>query len=67
MQEADGGLTRRQGHTELAVGLARLSGMIPVVIGAEMLQPEGDLALPVADARIWAEERNSFPYWRGTD
>ena len=58
-REAEGGLTRRQGHTELAVGLARLSGMTPVVIGAEMLQPDGDLALPVEDARVWAEREES--------
>ena len=56
-REAESGLTRRQGHTELAVGLARLSGMIPVVIGAEMLQSDGDFALPVDDARKWAEDR----------
>ena len=58
--------TRRQGHTELAVGLARLSGMTPVVIGAEMLQPDGDLALPVNDARKWAEER-SIPFLTGEE
>ena len=28
-----------------------------MVIGAEMLQPDGDLALPVEDARVWADER----------
>ena len=65
-REAEGGLTRRQGHTELAVGLARLSGMTPVVIGAEMLQPDGDLALPVDDARIWANERN-IPFLTGEE
>ena len=64
--EAEGGLTRRQGHTELAVGLARLSGMTPVVIGAEMLQPDGDLALSVDDARIWAAERN-IPFLTGEE
>ena len=37
-RESKGGLNVRQGHTELAVGLARLSGTTPVVIGAEMLQ-----------------------------
>lgn len=65
-READGGLARRQGHTELAVGLARLSGMTPVVIGAEMLQPDGDLALPVEDARIWAAERG-IPFLTGKE
>ena len=65
-RESEGGLSRRQGHTELAVGLARLSGMTPVVIGAEMLQPDGDLALPVADARIWAQERG-IPFLTGEE
>ncbi len=65
-REAEGGLSRRQGHTELAVGLARLAGMTPVVIGAEMLQPYGDLALAVDDARIWAEER-SIPFLTGEE
>ena len=65
-REAEGGLSRRQGHTELAVGLARLSGMIPVVIGAEMLQENGDLALPVEDARIWAGERG-IPFLTGKE
>lgn len=65
-READGGLARRQGHTELAVGLARLSGMTPVVIGAEMLQPDGDLALPVEDAKIWAAERG-IPFLTGKE
>ena len=56
----------RQGHTELAVGLARLSGMVPVVIGAEMLQADGDLALPVDDARQWAHERE-IPFLTGEE
>jgi 3,4-dihydroxy 2-butanone 4-phosphate synthase len=63
-RETEGGLSRRQGHTELAVGLARLAGMTPVVIGAEMLQPDGDHALSVADARTWAQERN-IPFLEG--
>ncbi len=65
-REAEGGLSRRQGHTELAVGLARLSGMTPVVIGAEMLQPDGDLALPVEDAREWAN-KNGIPFITGEE
>ena len=65
-REAEGGLSRRQGHTELAVGLARLSGMTPVVIGAEMLQEDGDLALPMEDARIWAGERG-IPFVTGKE
>ncbi len=65
-REAKGGLAARQGHTELAVGLARLAGTAPVVIGAEMLQPDGDLALSVADARAWAES-NGIPFLEGAD
>ena len=56
----------RQGHTELAVGLARLAGASPVVIGAEMLQPDGDHALSVDAARGWAEQHN-IPFLEGAD
>ncbi|MCH1540399.1 MAG: 3,4-dihydroxy-2-butanone-4-phosphate synthase [Candidatus Poseidonia sp.] len=63
-RESKGGLARRQGHTELAVGLARLAGTTPVVIGAEMLQDDGDHALAVNDARAWAEQRN-IPFLEG--
>jgi 3,4-dihydroxy 2-butanone 4-phosphate synthase len=65
-RESKGGLNVRQGHTELAVGLARLSGTIPVVIGAEMLQPDGDNALSVEDARAWAKQ-NGIPFLHGID
>lgn len=53
-REQEGGLTKREGHTELAVALARLCGLVPIVIGAEMLEPDGDEALSVAAARAWA-------------
>ena len=65
-REAKGGLSVRQGHTELAVGLARLAGASPVVIGAEMLQPDGDHALSVDAAREWAEHHN-IPFLEGAD
>ena len=65
-RESKGGLSRRQGHTELAVGLARLSNTTPVVIGAEMLQPDGDNALSVESARSWAMERG-IPFLEGID
>ena len=65
-REAKGGLKTRQGHTELAVGLARLAGTTPVVIGAEMLEPDGDHALSVADARAWAQRRE-IPFLEGAD
>ena len=65
-REKEGGLSIRQGHTELAVGLARLAKMTPVVIGAEMLQPDGDAALSVTDARKWAAERD-IPFLTGSE
>ena len=63
-RESEGGPSRRHGHTQLAVGLARLSGMHPVVIGAEMLQPHGDLAVPHDDTRVWAYE-SGIPFQTG--
>jgi 3,4-dihydroxy 2-butanone 4-phosphate synthase len=63
-RETEGGLQRRQGHTELAVGLARLAGVTPVVIGAEMLQQDGDQALSVDDARLWAQS-HGIPFIEG--
>ena len=65
-RESHGGLKTRQGHTELAVGLARLSQMIPVVIGAEMLEADGDNALSVEDARVWARKRG-IPFLTGEE
>ena len=55
----------RQGHTELAVGLARIGGQTPVVIGAEMLQPDGDHALPVDDGM--RADRHGIPFLTGSD
>ena len=40
--------------------------MTPVVIGAEMLQPDGDHALDVKAARAWANERG-IPFLEGAD
>lgn len=65
-RETKGGLAKRQGHTELAVSIARLAGVAPVVIGAEMLQADGDLALPVEDARKYAAE-HGIPMVTGAD
>ena len=55
-RESPGGLSSRQGHTELAVAIARLAGQVPATIGAEMLQSDGDGALSVEDARSYASE-----------
>ena len=57
-REAPGGLQTRQGHTELAVAIARLAGLAPCTIGAEMLQPDGDRALSVKDARAYADKHD---------
>lgn len=57
-RESPGGLATRQGHTELAVAIARLAGCTPCTIGAEMLQPDGDGALSVPAAKAYAKEHN---------
>ena len=65
-RESPGGLSTRQGHTELAVAMARLSGQVPCTIGAEMLEPEGDGALSLDGARKYAE-RHGIPMITGDD
>ncbi len=65
-RETEGGLSMRQGHTELAVAMARLAALEPVVIGAEMLQPDGDGALAVQAAQEWAMQRG-IPFVSGSD
>jgi len=54
-RESPGGLNNRQGHTELAVSIARLADLVPCTIGAEMLDPTGDGALSLEGAREYAE------------
>ena len=65
-RESPGGLSSRQGHTELAVAIARLAGQVPATIGAEMLQPDGDGALSVEDARTYAS-KYKIPMITGED
>ena len=65
-RESPGGLKSRQGHTELAVAIARLAGLPACTIGAEMLQPEGDGALSVEDAKKYAI-KNEIPMLTGED
>ena len=65
-REAPGGLKTRQGHTELAVAIARLAELMPCTIGAEMLQPDGDRALSIEDARAYAA-KNQIPMLTGED
>ena len=54
-RESPGGLKTRQGHTELAVSIARLAGLAACTIGAEMLEPDGDGALSLEGARTYAK------------
>tara|TARA_B100000686_G_scaffold344136_1_gene426220 strand:+ start:436 stop:1167 length:732 start_codon:yes stop_codon:yes gene_type:complete len=63
-RESPGGLKTRQGHTELAVSIARLAGLVPCTIGAEMLDPEGDGALSLEEARNYASN-NGIPMITG--
>ncbi len=65
-RESPGGLKTRQGHTELAVAIARLAGRTPCTIGAEMLEPDGDGALSVDEARRYAA-RYGVPMITGSD
>jgi len=65
-RESPGGLETRQGHTELAVAIARLAGQVPATIGAEMLEPDGDGALSVEDGREYAA-KHSIPMITGAD
>ena len=65
-RESPGGLSNRQGHTELAVSIARLSGNVPCTIGAEMLDPNGDGALSLEESRIYAE-KHGIPMITGKD
>ena len=63
-RESPGGLKTRQGHTELAVSIARLAGLAACTIGAEMLEPDGDGALSLEGARTYAK-RHGIPMITG--
>ena len=65
-REAPGGLANRQGHTELAVAIARLADLLPCTIGAEMLDPEGDNALSVESAKEYSR-LNGIPMITGEE
>jgi len=51
---AKGLLNERQGHTELAVAMAKMAGLTPVMAGCEMLGYEK--SLPKEEAKKYAEE-----------
>lgn len=55
---ADRLLAQRQGHTELAVALARVADLAPVLVGAEMLSDDGKRRSK-ASALDWARENGT--------
>lgn len=65
-REAPGGLGTRQGHTELAVSIARLAGVAACTIGAEMLEPNGEKSLPFSEALKYAK-KHKIPFVTGKD
>ena len=52
----EGGLANRRGHTELMVAAAQVAEITPVMLGAEILEQDGDRALPVERARQMAAD-----------
>jgi 3,4-dihydroxy 2-butanone 4-phosphate synthase/GTP cyclohydrolase II len=55
LRYADGGVLRRPGHTEAAVDLARLAGLTPAGVVAEIVNEDGTMArLP--QLRVFADE-----------
>ena len=65
-REAPGGLATRQGHTELAVSIARLAGVAACTIGAEMLEPNGEKSLPFPEALKYSK-KHKIPFVTGKD
>lgn len=57
LRAADGLLDERKGHTELAVALAELAGVTPVVAMCEMLDSRRGRALSLGDAAAYANKR----------
>ena len=57
LRYADGGVLRRPGHTEAAVDLARLAGLTPAGVVAEIVNDDGTMArLP--QLRVFADEHD---------
>ncbi len=59
LREDASGITGRAGHTEGAVGLARLAGLYPAAVICEMMAPDGTMASGKALKTIISE--NNFP------
>ncbi len=55
LEAMDGGVLRRPGHTEAAVDLARLAGLLPAGVLCEILRPDGEMARR-ADLLTFARE-----------
>jgi 3,4-dihydroxy 2-butanone 4-phosphate synthase len=63
---SEGGLARRQGHTELSLELARQAGLVPSTTICEMLDPATGRALAKNEAAAYAE-RNGLVFLTGQD
>jgi 3,4-dihydroxy 2-butanone 4-phosphate synthase / GTP cyclohydrolase II len=57
LRYAEGGVLRRAGHTEAASDLARLAGLSPVGVLAELVNDDGTMANPAQVERFAAEHR----------
>ncbi len=66
LRAADGLLVERRGHTELAVALAELAGVTPVIAVCEMLDADTGKALSLGAASAYAGER-SMPCLSGEE
>jgi 3,4-dihydroxy 2-butanone 4-phosphate synthase len=65
LRAAPGLLSDREGHTELALALAREANLPPAAVVCEMLDDETGDALPPAAARSYAD-RHDIPYLEGS-
>jgi 3,4-dihydroxy 2-butanone 4-phosphate synthase len=66
LNAAEGGLASRQGHTELSLELARLSGLVPSTTICEMLDGKTGKALGKKAAQDYAA-RNGLVFLTGRD
>ncbi len=65
LRAAPGLLADRQGHTELGIALAELTGVQPAVLVCEMLDDHTNEAMTPADAAAYAES-HGIPYIEGS-
>ncbi|MFC4988554.1 3,4-dihydroxy-2-butanone-4-phosphate synthase [Saliphagus infecundisoli] len=64
LRAARGGLSEREGHTELGIALAEAADLSPAVVVCEMLDDQTGGALAPADARAYAD-RHGLVYLEG--